>query len=200
MIRMPLNSLMRKIHIYAGLQATVALILFSITVIAVSLDNSTETAQISFHQYSGDLSLDSTNLAQAVHRQVGTRFEKKPQWWMISEPSDHKLIINTYSAKSSREILLNKSSGEIKITALPFSLAETANYLHKQNIRSRKADDSLWLWAWSIYIEISLISIFVLPISGLYIWMVSRSYSKTWAKSSFLISSMLMIVLWNLLR
>lgn len=69
---------------------------------------------------------------------MGTRFEKTPQWWMVSEPSDNKLIINTYSAQSSREIQLNKSSREIKITEYPFSLAEMANYLHKQNLTSRK--------------------------------------------------------------
>lgn len=197
---MPFNSLIRKIHIYAGLQAAIALILFSVTIIALSLDHNVKTAEISFDQYSGDLTLESTSLAQSVHRQVGIRFEKTPQWWMVSEPSDNELIISTYSAKSSREIQLNKSSGEIKITTHPSSLTEMANYLHTQSITSRKTGDSLWLWAWSIYIDLSIASIFILPISGLYIWMTSRSYSKTWTKGCLIISSILMTTLWSFMR
>lgn len=201
LIRMRLSPLIRKVHIYAGLQAAVALLLFSITVIALSLSSKdTKTKEVSFYQYTGNLSLESTSLAQAVHDQVGLRFEKRPQWWMISETPDNHLIIKNYSAQSSREIQLNKSTGEIKITSKPLSLAEMANYLHLQNLGSRKTSDSLWLWAWSIYIDISVASILILPISGLYIWVTSRSYKKIWAKGSLLISSALMVILWSSLR
>lgn len=196
---MPLNKIIKKIHTYIGLQAVLALLLFSIAVIAVSI-KSEKKPELTYHKFEGDKSLANIELAKLLHKQVGLRFEGIPQWWMLSEKDDGRLVIRVKSPAARREVILNKINGNVEIRSWPLTFSHFANYMHQESIARRKVSDSLWLWAWSLYIEASILALFTLPVTGLYIWVSKKSPRQFWAKFSLICSLMTMTILWNLIR
>lgn len=196
---MKLKTIISKIHLYSGLQASIALLLFS-TVVILLYSEYHQDPITSHHQFMGDINKKNIKLARAVHEQFGLRFEPEPQIWMVSITKNNTLLIQTKSPASKREIRLDKNNGEIKITSWPFTFSQFLNHMHMEHIGRRRSNDSLWLWAWSLYIELSVISLFILPITGLYIWMTGRSIKKNWTKLSLGFSIMITIILWNLIR
>ena len=196
---MKLKIIISKIHLYSGLQASIALLIFS-TVGIISYSESHQEPVISHHKFMGDFNKKDIKLARTVHNQFGLRFEPVPQKGRISKIENDILLINTYSPKARREIRLNKTNGDIEITLWPFSFSEFLIDMHTQSLGMRLSTDSLWLWAWSLYIELSLISLFILPVTGLYIWISGRSIKKQWAQLSLGSSVIITIILWNLIR
>tara|TARA_B100000989_G_scaffold298166_2_gene286392 strand:- start:447 stop:1037 length:591 start_codon:yes stop_codon:yes gene_type:complete len=194
-----LNKIVRKIHTYIGLQAVVSLLLFSIAVIAVSIDTE-KKAEFSYHQFEGDLSLKNIELAKLLRKQIGLRFEPEPREWMISEEIKGNLVVRLKSPVGKREVTLNKVNGNIEVKSWPFSVSHFANHMHQEGFWRRKPSDSLWLWAWSLYIEFSILALFALPVTGFYIWVSKKSPKEFWALSSLLFSSATMTVLWVLIR
>lgn len=196
---MSLNKIIKKIHTYVGLQAVLALLLFSITVIAVSI-KSEEEPELSYHQFKSDISLEDIELAKLLYKEVGLRFEAMPKKWMLSEKEKGYLVIKLKSPAAKRELTINKISGNVEIKSWPPTFSNFANYMHQESFGRRKATDSMWLWAWSLYIELSILALFVLPATGLYIWASKKTSKKFWANFSLFCSLMTMSLLWNLLR
>lgn len=196
---MTFNRIIQKIHTYTGLQAVLALLLFFITIIAVSIKSDKEP-EITYYQFEGELSLTDIKLARALHEQIGLRFEAVPQHWMLSGQTDKCLVLKLNSPAAKREITINKINGHIEIKSWPLSFSDFANYMHQESIGRRKVTDSLWLWAWSLYIEISILALFLLPATGLYLWISNKTSKQTWAKYSLASSLIIMATLWNLIR
>lgn len=196
---MSLNKIIKKIHTYIGLQAVLALLLFSIAVIAVSIKSEKEP-ELTYHQFEGDISLANIELAKLLRKQVGLRFEAIPQQWMLSEAVAGRLVVRFKSPAAKREVTLNKINGNIEIRSWPLTVSHFANYMHQESIGRRKVSDSLWLWAWSLYLEISILALFALPVTGVYIWISKKSPKQFWAKFSLVCSLMTMTILWNLIR
>jgi len=196
---MTLKKLVKKIHIYVGLQSIVALLLFSITVLTLSTSDSVEP-EIIHYQFSGHTNKDNIKLAVEMHQQVGLKFEAVPEWWKVSEDEFGKVLIRQLSPSAKREIRLNKQTSDIEIRSWPLSVSDFINHMHAESIGRRRFTDSLWLWAWSLYIEFSVIALFLLPVTGLYIWLITKSTKESWAQLSLGLSSMMMIILWNFLR
>lgn len=196
---MSLNKIIKKIHTYIGLQATLAILLFSISVIAVSIKSEKEP-ELTYHQFAGDISLANIELAALLHKQVGLTFEPIPEQWMLSEADVGRLVVRLKSPAGRRKVTLNKTNGNIEIRSWPFTVSDFANHMHQESFGRRRVTDSLWLWAWSLYIEVSILALFVLPATGLYIWVSKKAPKQTWAKLSLICSLMTMSVLWNLIR
>jgi len=181
------------------LQSIVALLLFSITVLTLSTSDSVEP-EIIHYQFSGHTNKDNIKLAVEMHQQVGLKFEAVPEWWKVSEDEFGKVLIRQLSPSAKREIRLNKQTSDIEIRSWPLSVSDFINHMHAESIGRRRFTDSLWLWAWSLYIEFSVIALFLLPVTGLYIWLITKSTKESWAQLSLGLSSMMMIILWNFLR
>lgn len=196
---MRLNKLIRKVHTYIGLQAVVSLLLFSIAVIAVSID-SEKKIEHTYHHFKGDMSLTNIELAKLLRKQVGLRFEPEPREWMISEKVEGSLVVRLKSPVGKREVTLNKVSGNVEISSWTFTVSHFANHMHQEGLWRRKPSDSLWLWAWSLYIEFSILALFALPVTGLYIWVSKKSPKEFWAISSLFCSLITMTMLWTLIR
>ena len=136
---MRLNKIVRKIHTYIGLQAVVSLLLFSIAVIAVSIDTE-KKAEFSYHQFEGDLSLKNIELAKLLRKQIGLRFEPEPREWMISEEIKGNLVVRLKSPVGKREVTLNKVNGNIEVKSWPFSVSHFANHMHYSSQTMFKTD------------------------------------------------------------
>ena len=194
-----LRNIVQKIHAYTGLQAVVGLLIFSVSAIVSTLDTESETRWLASSQtYTGAISENELELAANLHRQVGNRFEKVPQRWMISEDNGW-FLVRYYSPNGAREVRLNRDTRVVEIKSNPSNLAEFLDDMHQESIGRRNLDDSLWLWAWSLYIEFSILALFALPVSGTYLWLAARPNYR-YAQVSFSVSCVAMVILWNLVR
>ena len=196
---MKLNQAIRKIHIYTGLQVSILLFIFSLSVFSV-LENSDTKATVSTATYSGKMDGDNLEIATSLFKQLGQRFESAPEWWMLQEESKDILTVNLKSPRSHRIVRLNKQNGHIEISTKTRSFLQFSNLMHQESVGRRRFTDSPWLWAWSLYLEISIFALFVLPVTGLYIWLKGRNRTKSWASLSLAASSTAMIALWLSLR
>ena len=196
---MSLDDIIRKIHLFIGLQASISLMMFSITVFSLSTENHEEPI-ISHQKFAGSTDTESLELAIVLYDQVGKRFEAVPKRWMVSDKEPDILFVKFKSPKGKREIRLNKTNGDMEIRAWHSNFPEFINYMHQEGFGRRQLSDSLWLWAWSFYLELSVLALFILPVTGLYIWVVGRSVKKYWAKLSLVSPIMIVVMLWNLIR
>lgn len=195
---MLLNTFVQKVHVYAGLQATVALFLFSLSIIVATFPGE-EQENTDYLEFTGIGEADSLGMARALHDQIGRPFEKLPQPWMVSEDVPGVVVLNYYSVNGHREVQFTREERSIRISTVPSSLSRYLEYMHQESIGRRNFSDSLWLWAWSLYIEFSVIAMFLLPITGVYIWL-SKTRIQRWAQASLILSSASMMLIWNLIR
>lgn len=196
---MSLDTLIRKIHLYTGLQASFALLIFSITVLTLSTDEN-KAPTISHQKFVGNMDMGSLKLAIALYNQVGQRFEAVPSPWMVSDKEQGILRVKFKSPRGRRIIRLNKTNRDIEIKMWTNTFPQFVNHMHQESVGRRKLSQSLWLWAWSLYMEFSVFSLFVLPVTGLYIWVAGKSKKKYWANLSLASSIITMVILWNLIR
>jgi hypothetical protein len=192
------DLLIKKIHTYVGLQSTVALLVCSIAILMLPFDTKNET-EVIHTKYDGDLNVANLDLAIALHKKVGVKYEKVPQGWMLSEKGDD-LTVNSDSLNYSRKIIISKLTGDVVIESRRLSMSEFINRMHQESFGRRVPSDSLWVWAWAFYIEISIIALLLLPVTGLYIWLAARPGKQVWATVSMAISASLMAVVWVGLR
>lgn len=194
------NIFIKQVHLYAGLQATVALILFAVAVIAVSLPESDSEPEVSYSRLEGKLDVEDLQLALAMHEQLGLRFEGVPEPWMLSSGNQGELVLTMKSPRAKRELSLDRDTGMITIASWPLSVSEFANHMHQEHFGRRRLSDGVWLWAWSLYIEVSIVTIFILPVTGVYLWMVGRKLNQKLAVASLFGSLFIMVMLWHGLR
>jgi hypothetical protein len=197
---MILNLLVQKVHLYTGLQASLALLIYALATIAATFHGpGNDDWEVTQAQFTGPMASDKMALAWELHAQVGLQFEPSPVDWMVSETEDGKLQIRYFSPNGSRVVKLDRESREVELRSLRNSFSMYLNRMHTEGFGRRKAGDSLWLWAWALYIELSLIALFVLPATGLYLFLDARQ-RPLWANYSLLFSGTAMAVLWYLLR
>lgn len=196
---MSLDGIIRKIHLYTGLQASIALLILSFTVLSFSTEEN-EKPIITQEKFVGDMSKGGLKLAITLYNQVGHQFEAVPENWMIKVDEPDMLVVKFESPKGLRKIRLDKTNGNIEVRTWPSTFPQFINHMHQESIGRRRLSDSLWLWAWSFYIELSVLALFTLPITGLYIWIAGKSKKGIWAKLSLLSSLITMTILWNLIR
>lgn len=196
---MSLDEIIRKIHLYTGLQASIALLIFSITVLTLSTGH-VEEPTVTHDKFVGDTNTKGLKLAISLYKQVGHQFEAVPKRWMVKVDEPGMLLVKFESPKGLRKIRLNKTNGDIEIRTWPSTFPQFINHMHQQSMGRRRLTDSLWLWAWSFYIELSVFALFTLPVTGLYIWVAGKSIKKHWAKLILVSSLITMVILWNLIR
>jgi hypothetical protein len=182
---------------YAGLQASAGILICAISVLSVTF-SSPLTWETSTTNYVGSPDEDSLVAAREVHRQIGTSLESVPQRWDVSE-HDGNVIVRLKSPNGWRDVNLDRISGEMEIRATRWDVVRYLSVMHQKSFGSRHWGDSPWLWAWAAYIELTLLALFVLPISGFYIWLIGRSHERLAILSVFL-STASMSLLWFLIR
>jgi hypothetical protein len=195
---MLLTTIIKKIHMYAGLQATVALFLFCLSIIVITFPVKPEP-QSSELTYAGPQTRDSLEMARSLHAEFGGKSEKLPQSWMVTEGDSGPLSIQYYSPNGHRTVLFDRHSKAVRIIASPSGVSRFLEYMHEEHVGRRDWSDSAWLWAWSLYMELSIIALFTLPVTGIYIWLSSRP-DQRWAQSSLAVSVVGMMIHWNLVR
>jgi hypothetical protein len=195
---MRLNTVVAKVHIYAGLQASVGLLISALAVFVVVLDFE-EEVEISYGQYTGAMLAGKLDLAKALHQQFGHRFEKVPQSWMLPASSGQRLHLRYYSANGTRDLYLDRRSGKVEIHSKPANLAQFLNGMHQESVGRRHSTDSPWMWAWSYYIELTVLSLFLFPITGAYMGLAARR-SRRLAIWSLVFSTTAMTILWVWIR
>jgi len=194
---MKLQRLMTTLHMYAGLQAGLGLLIFAVSVFAVTFSPPV-TWEESSARFHGALSPDPLVAARELHAQIGLPFDAFPQPWMVSE-ENQVLKVRLQSPNGRRDISIDRASGEMKLRSVERDLLSFLNLVHQKSFGSRNRGDSLWLWAWAAYIEFTILALFFLPISGFYIWLGKRQQDKL-AVMSLFCSAATMSLLWVLVR
>lgn len=194
---MKLQRLLTKVHMYAGLQAGLGLLIFAASVFAVMFSPPLEW-KVSSAQFDGTLDEDPLVAARELHEQIGLRFEMSPQRWMVSEENEI-LKVRLQSPNGRRDVSIDRTSGAMELRTARRDTLSFLNIVHQKSFGSRVRGDSLWLWAWAAYIEATLLALFFLPISGFYIWLVKRRQDRL-AVISLFCSTATMSLLWILVR
>ncbi len=182
----------RALHVYGSLQAGLALSIFAISALVASVETDPER-DVTRVAYDGPLLEDDLEQARAVHAVLGGRFEREPAPWMVAMEGDGRLLIRQKAPTGARQLRLDRSRREVEISAERNSFAEFLNQMHQESFVRRKPSDSAWLWAWSAYLEISILALFALPLSGLYLWWTTPM-PRRWVSPVLGAAGMLLVV------
>jgi hypothetical protein len=185
---MSFYSLVRKLHFYVGLQAMLGLCLFSAATIIASLHTHEKTEpEITRHTYRGSTTLDPGELALRLHDQIGQKYESVPHGWMISSDPGNEVRIVYFSPNGKRDVALDLPGKTIEIRTYRNTFLQYLNRMHTESLGRRRPGDHIWLWLWSLYIELSLIALILLPVTGTYIWLTEKR-KQPWAMPSMVLS------------
>jgi hypothetical protein len=185
---MTVNSLARKIHFYTGLQAMLGLCLFSLAAIIASVQTHERIEpEITQHKYAGSTTLEPDEIALRLHDQIGGKYEAVPRGWMISGNTVNEVNIVYFSPNGKREVALDLPGKTIEIKTYQNNFLQYLNRMHTESLGRRKQGDHIWLWLWSLYIEVSLLALFLLPLTGVYIWLTEKR-QQAWAMPGMVLS------------
>ena len=198
---------LETIHFLAGLLATLGLVLFAVATFAAifSPESSWERSVTTYRGATPDeIPGNELELARTLHAELGERFEARPQRWMVGPQSGVELegadlLVRYYSPRGERHLRFYADSGRVEVERERIGLPMFVNRMHQESLGRRAPGDSLWLWAWSFYLEALIVSLFVLPVTGAGLWLARPRPSRA-ALATGMVSLLFCGWLWAGLR
>lgn len=191
----------KKIHMYAGLFAFTALLVWGVAgVDSMFLPAPGEfqppevsrTLEIDF-QAPGDL--DDKALAARIDEALDLPIVGNPA--QISRTPDANLVYRYYTVNGRRDVTFFEREGKVRVE---FRQTPFWGYIGGMHAAStRRTPPDLPAKAWGLYNEISLWAFTFMTLSGLYLWLDTRPWLK-WAQALAAIGVVLFIGLWVVTR
>jgi hypothetical protein len=170
--------LVRKIHIYCGLQACVALLIFAVAGIVGTLKASpwaaapaTEVSEVAF-----EVPLDASDrqVADAVFEELALPLSKPVPGFALRHDADDRLVLRFPSPNGLTTVTVQRAAGTLRVERRHTSLGMFLLRMHEETWSPARNGRPLLLWLWSFYVELSILSLLFLALSGVYQWLALR--------------------------
>ncbi len=180
-----MNTWIKKIHMYTGLLNFTILCVFGLAGIVVTAE-----APDIFH--AGTLPVVATlpfiAPASASDQQVGEMIRQQLQpshagKANLSRDAKHRLVADFYSVNGLVRATLLEGESRVQVETRRNSIWRFIDNAHATTIQESASDWSTGAWAW--YIELSIWSLMVMALSGLWLGLTTR-WPFWWTKASLL--------------
>lgn len=183
-----LTRWIKKIHMWAGLlNFSVLIVLGIVGIVASVLPRPAErpkppaTTRTVDYQAPGDL--DDRALADAIQAFLDIPLTSSPvPEYGVRRDEQNRLRVNLFTPAVRYEALLLEDEGRLEITRQPFDAGQFLFHLHELTPGWAGADWRLRAWAW--YMELSIWSLMLMAVSGVYLWAASRPTYR-WGQIAF---------------
>lgn len=183
-----LTRWIKKIHMWVGLLNFTILIIFGIIGIAASIlprpaDRPRPAATMRTVAYVAPGNLDDQALANAIQAFLDIPLTSSPvPSYAIRRDEDQRLRVSLFTPAVRFETTLLENDGKLEISEQPFDVWQYLFHLHELTPRAAGPDWRLRVWTW--YMELSIWSLILMALSGVYLWSAARPGYR-WGQVSF---------------
>lgn len=197
-----MNRWMIRIHMYTGLFNFTALILFGVVgVIATFLPPHAQRARPDPTVEHVDLvipgGLGDREVADHVQTALALPFTGPAPDWSLRRDDDHNLRFGLPTPARGYRVTVLEEQGRVRIETTQVATWQFLIHLHEMT-PSRSAP-GLWTRAWAWYVELSIWSLILMALTGVYLWLVSRPRHR-WARACLAAGTLVFAVFYWVVR
>lgn len=184
---------MIRIHMYTGLLNFTALTLFGVVgIIATVLPPYAQRAQpkptVSFVDFEIPGGMDDRQLADHIQATLEIPLTDLAPDWTLKRDDEGNLRFWLPTPARRYEIEVLEDESRLRLETLESHTWQYLSHLHEMVPSRSQSDPRIQAWAW--YIELSIWSLILMALSGLYLWLDSRR-GYLWAQISFGVGSLI---------
>jgi len=167
----------RRVHLWLGLLACTALITFGAAGLASAwhqrpwrADAPTRVQRIAFAPEAG---ASDVEIAEAVRRRLALPFSVALSERALRRDGEGRLTFTFFTPNADHRVTWLAGEGAIEVAARPVALDDFLGRMHSMMFRTRAAGEDWRLRLWSLYVELSIWAVLLLPVTGLTLWLTS---------------------------
>ena len=107
--------------------------------------------------------------------------------------------LSLYTLNGNHRVTVLADRGVVRVRSTRTSFAEFLNRLHSTTFRSASHIRDWRVRLWSIYVELSIWALMLMPLTGIYLWIVTRPTHR-WARASAVASLISAVLFYFVLR
>ena len=172
-----MRSLIRKLHMYAGLFSFTALMIYGIAGLDATASpapgepDPTEPA-VEFLAFTTPPGAGDKAVADAVHALLKLPLAGPIPEWAIHRNAANDLKLDFYSPNGVTSVIVLEKESRLRVERGRVPVWRFLNNIHGMTPGEYQADRRLKLWSW--YNEAALWSMTGMALSGIYLWLASR--------------------------
>jgi hypothetical protein len=114
-------------------------------------------------------------LGDLAWERLAVPLASRPGDWALQPDAQGNITFKLHTFTSETEVRINRGSRQAEVSQRPLTFLETAVSLHAARIKPA-ADTFLPVAMWSWYVELSVWSLWVFLLSGLYLWLAVKPW------------------------
>ncbi len=192
----------KKIHMYLGLLNFTILVIFGIVGLSTSFlppppERERAKPEVRYVDYEAPVDLDDRALADHAYEALGLPLTQPAPDWSIRRNRQNNLRFRLPTLAKGHDVVVFEKESRLRVTTTKLDPWDYLFRLHELTLGHAAPDWRTQLWA--LYIELSIWSLILMTLGGIYLWLASRPKLR-WAQMSFAAGVVSFIALWALSR
>ena len=192
----------KKIHIYLGLVNFTILLIFGVVGLSASFlpppsERERPKPEVRNVDYKAPVDLSDRALADHAYEALKIPLTQPAPDWSLRRDRQNHLRFRLPTAAKVHDIVVFENESRLRVTTTTLDTYDVLFRMHELTLNHATPDWRTQLWA--LYIEVSIWSLILMAISGIYLWLTSRPKLR-WAQLSFAAGIISFIALWTLSR
>ena len=188
----------KTIHMYTGLLAFTALVVFGIAGITATVQpERPRTNRVETREYQVAPNLTDFEAATAAYQFLKLPLSQPPGRGAAHRDAENHVGFTVYSASGPRVITLLEGERQVRIEFRRNQVWHFLENIHALTPRGASADIRERLWSW--YNEFAIWALILMSVSGFWLWLASRP-GYGWARFSLAAGSGAFLLLYALTR
>jgi len=195
------TALLKKVHLYAGLVAFAALVVYGIAGLTATFashrDGEPPAGAVRFEPYTAPTGASDKDIADDVHRRLQPPLAGQVPKFALRRDQHNDLTLTFYSVNGPTRVTVLEKEGRLRVEDARNGLWKFFNNLHATTSEGNTSDLRLKLW--TAYNEVALWSLSLMMLSGVYLGLASRPRFR-WGKYALALGSTAFVVLYAITR
>lgn len=171
-----MTSLIRRLHIYAGLLSFSHLIVYGIAGLAATAQSQLERPKIprSVHYvpFTPPPSATDKQVAAEVYRALRLPLARPIPDWFLRRTPENDLLLDFYNMNGIRRVVVLEKENRLRIEEIHNSLSLFLEDVHAATPADKEAPALVRLWA--LWNEFAMWCLIGFCVSGVYLWLATR--------------------------
>jgi hypothetical protein len=198
-----ITTLIKKIHIYIGLLNFSILLVFGVAGLNALLEGVSggepEATSERIQAFTAPANVSDREIASAVYEILKPPLTAPLPPEALARDKDSNLVLTFYSPNAITNVTVIEKAKQLRIRTSQNRFWRFLSNAHAATCEDDAARSDVVMKLWTYYTELSIWSLLIMPLSGVYLWLASRP-KYGWAQIAFAGGCCLFIVLYVLAR
>ncbi len=171
-----MTSLIRRLHIYAGLLSFSHLIIYGVAGLAATAQSQLERPKVPrsvrYAPFTPPPSATDKQVAAQVYRTLRLPLARPVPDWFLRRTADNDLLLDFYNMNGIWRVVVLEKENRLRIEEIRNSLALFLEDVHAATPADKEAPAPVR--AWALWNEFALWCLIGFCVSGLYLWLAAR--------------------------